>query len=189
MGDFIGGLLIFFAMVAVVVFFMEPVFRTIVIVVVLLIIVLGIALSVRGGRSRSNSSSGGFSGIDGTSPEIGASGSGIGCVYRGPYAGGFVLASYRDGKVFDGYNSGTTLSFYEATYDSTGKVYGSNGSMLGHYEGYSGYIYRGWSDSHSAIIGRCERGYIYDSTTGSHIVGSYVGEPEGAAAAALVFLF
>ena len=49
MGDFIGGLLIFFAMVAVVVFFMEPVFRTIVIVVVLLIIVLGIALSVRGG--------------------------------------------------------------------------------------------------------------------------------------------
>lgn len=192
MGDFIGGVLCFLALLAIVAFFTEPVFRTIVIVVVLLIIVLTIVFPKRSGRgggpsagypaSRTNVSdySGGSGNCTSTSE--------IGCVYRGSYAGGFVLASYRDGKVFDGYNSGLNLSFYKARYDINGRVFGNDGSQLGHYEAHSGYIYRGWSDSYSAILGRCERGYIYDSASGSNIVGTYVGDPEGAAAAALVFI-
>ena len=190
LGDLIGGILVLLLIAAIIAFFTEPVFRWIVIIVFIIVIVLVVLVKgKKGGGSGRGYSSGGSSEVSaGSYSDSGSSTAEIGCLHRGSYAGGFVLASYRDGKVFDGYDSGLNMSFYKASY-SGGRIYGSNGSLLGHYENSKGYIYRGGSDSYSAIVGRCERGYIYDSPSGSNIVGSYVGDPEGAAAAALVFLF
>lgn len=114
-------------------------------------------------------------------------------LYSGTYVGGTVTGTYRDGRIFEGYNSGLSMSFIKASYQN-GFVYDSTitsylGTVLGRYE--NGYIYKGNSTFSSDIIGRYENGYIYkgNSTWSSDVIGRYTGNDDGGAATAIIFLF
>lgn len=119
-----------------------------------------------------------------------------GFLWKGRYKNDYdpVVASFRKGYVFEGYDSGLhDFSYIKASYQN-GYVYdGSNtsylGTVLGRYE--NGYIYRGNSTSCSNLIGRYEDGKIYKGNStafGGDVIGIYEGDDEGAAAAAVVYL-
>ena len=116
-----------------------------------------------------------------------------GVLYKGSYPQGQVVATYRNGHVFRGYNSGLSdLNHIEATYQN-GRVYqgtyvGFMGTVLGRYE--SGKIYRGNSTSYSDLIAVYSRGKITSKIDvwNERVVGCYTGDDDGGAAAAITFL-
>jgi len=105
-----------------------------------------------------------------------------------------ILATSRNGRIFEGHNDGLSMSFIRATYQN-GCVYDGSvtnwlGTVLGRYDD-EGYIYLGQYDSYENRVGYCKDGYIYrgKSTTFGEIIGCYEGNRGEAAAAAIVFLF
>ena len=144
----------------------------------ILLSVLSNGGSSGGGRTYQSSSSGpGSSSISTPSED--------GYLFRGSTPNGVVLATFRDGKVFDGYSSGLNLSFYQGSY-SGGRIF-RGASVVANYR--DRYIYRGYSSSYSDILGRCENGRVYEGAAGTRPVASYSGDEEGAAAAAALFIF
>ena len=136
--------------------------------------------------------SGGSGYVSGNTPNAsGSYNNNMGYLYSGSYAGGAVLASFCDGKVYSGYNSGLSTSYIEATYQNgwvyRGTITSYAGTVLGRYE--NGKIYRGNSTSYSDLIAEYGNGKITKQGGWSQdIVGSYTGNDDGAAAAAIVFL-
>ena len=105
-----------------------------------------------------------------------------------------VLATSRNGRIFEGHNDGLSMSFIRATYQD-GWVYDGTvtnwlGTVLGRYDD-EGYIYLGQYDSYENRVGYCKDGYIFrgKSTSYGDIIGCYEGDRDEAAAAAIVFLF
>ena len=104
-----------------------------------------------------------------------------------------VLATCRDGRIFDGYNSGLNMSFIRASYDD-GWVYdkaltGVAGTVLGRYDD-EGRIYTGRFTSYDKQVGFCKDGFIYRGTSSfGEIIGCYEGDKDAAAAASLIYLF
>ncbi len=114
-----------------------------------------------------------------------------GLFYKGSSTSGNVIGTYRNGKIFDGYDSGLNISSIKASY-SNGYVYsgsstGLAGTVIGRYE--NGRIYKGnstFSGDHVATYGN---GNIYPSNSSYSIIGKYTGDDEGGAAAAIYFMF
>lgn len=98
-----------------------------------------------------------------------------------------VVATCRDGRIFEGFNSGLGTSWIQGSY-SDGYIYDSSGRNVGRYDS-SGHVYRGTRDSYDAIVATCESGRIYlgKSSYGEQ-VGCYRGQVEAAAAGALLLL-
>lgn len=164
------------------------------------LIVIGIiALFVFVVKNPSSSSGGGYSPSYGDPPgnpevETGSNSSTKSVIYRGrSKTWEPVLATSRNGQIFEGYNDGLNMSFIRATYQN-GCVYDGTvtnwlGTVLGRYDD-EGYIYLGQYDSYENRVGYCKDGYIYrGSSTYGEIIGCYEGNRDDAAAAAVVFLF
>lgn len=167
----------------------------------LALIVIGIiALFVFAVKNPGNSSGGGYSPSYGDPPgnsevETGTNSPTKTLIYRGrSKTWEPVLATSRNGQIFEGYNDGLSMSFIRATYQN-GYVYDGTvtnwlGTVLGRYDD-EGYIYLGQYDSYENRVGYCKDGYIYrgKSTTFGESIGCYEGNRDEAAAAAIVFLF
>ena len=114
-----------------------------------------------------------------------------GLFYKGSSTIGSVTGTYRDGRIFDGYNSGLNMSSIKASY-SNGFVYngsyaGMGGTVIGRYE--NGRIYKGNSTFSSDLVATYGNGNIYPSSSSYSIIGKYTGDDEGGAAAAIYYLF
>lgn len=166
--------------------------------VVILCIFLFVNFFVKTSNSSGGSGSRGHSSYtsgSGTTSVSNSPKNGNGFLWEGRYKHDYdpVVATFRNGRIFAGYDSGHNFSYIQASYHN-GFVYkGSNASylstVLGRYE--NGRIYRGNSTSCSNLIGRYEDGKIYKGNStafGGDVIGIYEGDDEGAAAAAIVYL-
>lgn len=122
------------------------------------------------------------------------SSSGEGFLYSGNMASGPVAATYRGGRIVEGYDSGLGPSVIRASYQNgyvyDGAVTGCMGTVLGRYE--DGKLYRGNSTAYEDLIGRYGNGTVYGgngSGWDEPVVGKYTGDEEGGAAAAIACLF
>ena len=114
-----------------------------------------------------------------------------GLFYKGSSTIGSVTGTYRDGRIYDGYDSGLNISSIKASY-SNGFVYngsyaGMGGTVIGRYE--NGRIYKGNSTFSSDLVATYRDGNIYPSSSSYSIIGKYTGDDEGGAAAAIYYLF
>lgn len=163
------------------------------------VVVLGIIIAIKSPSSGGSSSSGGYSSYTSGSSTASSYGSGTrdnGFLWEGRYKMDYdpVIATFRNGHVFEGYDSGL-LDFseikasYRDGYVYDGSIDNYLGTILGRYE--NTYIYRGNSTFFSDCIARYEDGKIYrgNSTSfASDVIGTYEGDDDGAAAAAIVYL-
>lgn len=142
-------------------------------IVARVIIVLCIFLCVKypnsGGTGGYSSSGVSYSSGEDSSSCLGG-GSDNGFLWEGRFKTGYdpVIATFRNGYVFEGYNSGLhDFSVIKASYQDgwiyEGSVTNYLGNVLGRYE--NGYIYRGNSTFFSDCIGRYEDGKIYKGKT------------------------
>lgn len=113
--------------------------------------------------------------------------------YKGTMIWGVVTGSARDGRIFEGFCSGTAPATIMATYRN-GWVYegiltGFVGNVIGRYK--NGFIYRGSYMGVSTCVGRYQNGFIYRGTLChfSNAVGRYKGSDEEGAALGIYYLF
>ena len=140
-----------------------------------------------GGYSSPPGRTGGSGGSSSTS----TSSKNEGLFYKGSSASGFVTGTYRNGQIFDGYDSGLSMSFIKATY-CDGYVYegtttGFMGNVIGRYE--NGRIYKDNSTYSKDLVAAYGDGNIYPSPSSYSITGKYTGDDEGGATAAIYFMF
>lgn len=168
--------------------------------------ILFVAALIWAAKSPSRGGGGGYSGTSYSAASYESAGEskgipnesseGDGYLYRGRYRHEYdtVVATYRNGHIFEGYNSGlqdfyTIQGTYQSGYVYRGSLTGYVGDVVGRYE--NGYIYLGNSTFYSDCVARYENGKIYKSKTTiyeSDVCGTYTGDGEGAAAAAILYL-
>ena len=152
------------------------------------------------GNSSGSSYSGTYSSAsagNGSADSCSYNGDSSGYLYTGQFKGDYdmPIATFRNRYVFQGYDPGLLdFSVIRACYRD-GFIFDGSfddrflGTVLGRFEG--GRLYHGDSTCYNDLVARIENGKIYrgDSTWNSDIIATYTGDDEGAAAAAIKYLF